>query len=112
MFASMNETWTHCRIRSDDEIHIINDGMVIVNGPDATVYEFQPSTDRHGKIVSGGRFNQVDLLQNVDAKPGRDGQYVLTGDSAFLLSTVGAPEEDTRITITVSPQGGGCKDCP
>jgi hypothetical protein len=94
-----NHRWRHCTIHADDDIIDIPDGLVIVNGGDATIYEYR-----------NGRAEQADRLTGAEIKTERDGAIVLVGNSTHLMREVRVPPEQARIGMRITPKKG-CKGC-
>lgn len=92
----------HCRFEFQDAVQPpVDDGLVIINGPHATLYAYE----------DGGRGTpqQIDRLTKVKVvRQGED--LVLTGESEFLLHEVRVVPAEARLSVTVTPRKG-CSSC-
>lgn len=96
-------SYRHCRFEVDDKIHPdCDDGLVVINGPRASIYVWSKAK---------GRFEQIDRLIEVEEKAVGDGSVIVRGQSTHLIDTVRVPTKgEAQIVMHVTPRKR-CKDC-
>jgi hypothetical protein len=91
-----------CSFRVEDEIHpATNNGLVLINGPGATLYVWDDESKR---------YDQIDRLTKCVVRDGPQGRKIISGISDHLVNDVQLTPDAAGIVVEVTP-AAPCKGC-